>query len=464
MTETATALKLFDELAKVVGADHVLTQDKIALRSPGWCEHSQRAHLLVRPSTTEELADVARIASAHGTAMVAQGGLTGLTEATTTEADNLIVSFERFNKIHRIDPVQGVLVAGTGVTVAQAHAAAAEYDLTLGVDIPSRDSCTLGGIVSTNAGGIRVIRYGMTRENVLGLTAVLADGTVVDAANTLMKNNAGYDLKHLFIGSEGTLGLVTEVVFRLFPKPAREHTALVAATSVEDLLTVLTRCRQQLGASLLSFEGLWEDFYIGKTQAAGIRAPIDKAYPVYGIVECGVWRAGDNVNPLEETLSGIMEDGLIADAVLASSEAERREIWDIRENGEPLSQYGRHLQSFDVSFELSDIDAFVRRLHTAMAERWPKKPVFVFGHLGDGNLHIVLANNDEEHAERREFESVIYKVTSEFSNSSVSAEHGIGLEKKDYLTYSRSTAQLDVMQRLREALVPSATLNPGKIF
>ncbi len=458
------ANNLFDKLAAIVGADHVLGEEKIALRSPGWCENSQRAHLLVRPSTTEELAQVARIAHANRIVMVPQGGLTGLVDATATEADNLIVSFERFDKIIRVDPVQGVLVAGTGVTLAAAHAAAAEHGLMLGVDIPSRDSCTLGGIVSTNAGGIRVIRYGMTRENVLGLTAVLADGTVVDAANTLMKNNAGYDLKHLFIGSEGTLGLVTEVVFKLFPKPVREHTALVAADSVDDLLTVLTRCRQQLGASLLSFEGLWEDYYVKKTQAAGIRAPIDKAYPVYAIIECGVWRAGDNVNPLEETLSTVLEEGLIVDAVLSSSEAERREIWDIRENGEPLRKYGRHIQSFDVSFELPDIAPFVKRLREAMAEQWPDKLVFVFGHLGDGNLHITLSNNDEEHARRHDFESVVYQVTAEFNNSSVSAEHGIGLEKKAFLPSSRSADQLDVMQRVRSALVPDATLNPGKIF
>ena len=451
-------------LAAIVGDKHVLGEDKIQLRDHGWCEHSQRAKLLVRPASKEELSEVAKLATEMGVKLVAQGGLTGLVDATTTEPDNVIVSTERLNKIIRVDPLQNVLIAEAGVTLAKAHAAAAEHGLTLGVDIPSRDSCTLGGIVSTNAGGIRVIRYGMTRENVLGLNAVMSDGTIVEADNTLMKNNAGYDLKHLFIGSEGTLGMVTSVVFKLFTKPVREHTALVAAKSSDDLLQLLSRCRRDVGSALLSFEGLWEDFYMGKTQAAGIRAPIEEAYPVYGIIEGGVWRSGENANPLEEVLSIALEDGLIADAVMASSESERREIWDIRENGEPLSMYGKNLQSFDVGFELNDIATFVTRLKERMAQSWPDKPVFVFGHIGDGNLHIVLANNDEEHARRTEFSEVLYDVTSEFANSTVSAEHGIGLEKKQYLSHSRSPEQVQVMPRLKAAMDPASMLNAGKIF
>jgi len=451
-------------LAAIVGDSHVLDQEKLQLRNPGQCEESQNAALLVRPADATELSEVIKIAAASNVQVVPQGGLTGLVQATSTEADNLIISFERMNEITRLDPLQGVLVAGTGVTLADAHAAASEVGMTLGVDIPSRGSCTLGGIISTNAGGIRVIRYGMTRENVLGLTAVLPDGTIIDAANTLMKNNAGYDLKHLFIGSEGTLGMVTSAVFKLYPLPVREHTALVATDSFDSLLELLKRCRQEIGSSLLSFEGLWKDFYWGKTKAAGIRAPIDDPYPLYAIVEAGVWRSGDNVNPLEETLSAALEDGLIADAVLASSEAERREIWDVREDGEPLSKYGKHIQSFDVGFELSDIDAFVTELLKEMSTHWPDKPVFVFGHVGDGNLHVCLANNDEEHQRRHEFEDVLYQVTARFPNSTVSAEHGIGLEKKDYLQHSRSAEQLALMARVRGALDPASMFNPGKIF
>ena len=457
-------IELVKPLAAIVGESHVLDQSKLQLRNPGQCEQSQTAALLVRPANAEELSEVIKIAAANNVQTVPQGGLTGLVQATSTEADNLIISFERMNKITRVDPLQGVLVAGTGVTLADAHAAAAEVGMTLGVDIPSRGSCTLGGIISTNAGGIRVIRYGMTRENVLGLTAVLADGTIIDAGNTLMKNNAGYDLKHLFIGSEGTLGMVTSAVFKLFPLPVREHTALIATDSVESLLELLKRCRQEVGSSLLSFEGLWKDFYWGKTKAAGIRAPIEDPYPIYGIVEAGVWRSGDNVNPLEQTLSAALEDGLIADAVLASSESERREIWDIREDGEPLSKYGKHIQSFDVGFELGDIDSFVTNLYSEMSKKWPDKPVFVFGHVGDGNLHVCLANNDEEHERRHEFEDVLYQVTARFANSTVSAEHGIGLEKKPYLQHSRSTEQLALMAKVRGALDPESMFNPGKIF
>jgi len=282
-TELAKFAELAKSLATIVGETHVLDQSKLQLRNPGQCEHSQLAALLVRPADARQLSEVVKLAAESKVQTVPQGGLTGLVQATSTEENNLIISFERMNAIERVDPLQGVLVAGTGVTLADAHAAAAEVGMTLGVDIPSRGSCTLGGIISTNAGGIRVIRYGMTRENVLGLTAVLPDGTIIDAANTLMKNNAGYDLKHLFIGSEGTLGMVTSAVFKLYPLPIREHTALVATDSFESLLELLKRCRQEVGSALLSFEGLWKDFYWGKTKAAGIRAPIEDPYPLYAI-------------------------------------------------------------------------------------------------------------------------------------------------------------------------------------
>lgn len=456
---------LKSKLVAIVGAEHVLDAEQLQARNPGYCLQSLDCGVLVRPADTAELAEVVKFANASGFALIPQGGLTGLVDGTTSKPGDVIVSFERFSKILRIDPDQGVLVAEAGVTLAVANAAANEIGMTLGVDIPSRDSCTLGGIVSTNAGGVRVIRYGQTRENVLGLVAVLADGTIIDASNTLMKNNAGYDLKHLFIGSEGTLGMVTTVVLRLFPKPVREHTALVGAQTFEDIQTLLGRCRVDLGASLLSFEVMWGDYYKATTSFDGYGPiPITEQYPVYAIVEAGVWRASDNTNPLEDTLSSALEDGVIVDAMLSQSENDRQQIWRCREDSDILRQGGRILQGFDVGFELKDIGPFVTALREEVAGQWADKVVYVFGHMGDGNLHIVFSNTPEEQESLyKEYEKTVYDVTARFHNSTVSAEHGIGLQKQAYLGNSRDKDQLALMKKLQKDLDPKDVFNPGKI-
>lgn len=450
-------------LVAIVGDKHVLIGADVTDRNTGYCSASMDAALLVRPATTEEVGKIAKLAHDNERALVAHGGMTGLVQGTASQQKNIIVSFERMNQVVRVDPAQNILIAQAGVKLQDAHAAAAEFGLTLGVDIPSRGSCTVGGIVSTNAGGVRVIRYGMTRENILGLDAVLCDGTVIQASNTLMKNNAGYDLKQLFIGSEGTLGLVTQAVFKLFPKPVDESTALVAADSVESIIKLLTRARKELGAKLLSFEVMWRDYYWDVTgnSPSGNR-PIAEDYPVYAILEAGEWTS-EREDQLEAMLGGALEDGLIQDAVLASSLAERDAIWLIREDTDPIRHMSDQMLSFDVGFELKDIDNFVKGLIAAMGAKWPDKPVYVFGHMGDGNLHIILGLSDVEYAQRKQFDDVLYSEVGRYSNSTVSAEHGIGLEKRDYLHYSRSDQQRQLMQQLMAALDPQATLNPGKI-
>ncbi|MBX2881807.1 MAG: FAD-binding oxidoreductase, partial [Granulosicoccus sp.] len=432
---------LVKELCAIVGDKHVLTDSDVTERNTGYCAASMDAGLLVRPATTEEVGKIAALAHRNGRAVVAHGGMTGLVQGTASQAQNVIVSFERMNKVLRVDPAQNILIAQAGVRLQDAHAAAAEHGLTLGVDIPSRGSCTVGGIVSTNAGGVRVIRYGMTRENVLGLDAVLCDGTLIQASNTLMKNNAGYDLKQLFIGSEGTLGLVTQAVFKLFPKPVSESTALVAADSVENIIRLLTLVRKELGAKLLSFEVMWRDYYwdVTANSPSGSR-PIADDYPVYAIVEAGEWTTARE-ELLERVLGTALENGLIKDAVMASSLAERDRIWLIREDTDPVQHLSDRILSFDVGFELRDIDNFVKGLMAAMAKTWPDKPIYVFGHMGDGNLHVIIGLSHEEYANRSQFDDVLYAEVGRYPNSTVSAEHGIGLEKRDYLHYSRSLEQ-----------------------
>lgn len=456
-------VEFIERLCAIVGDRHVLTDADVTDRITGYCRSSMDAGLLVRPETTEQVSEIAALAHSQRRAVVAHGGMTGLVQGTASQQQNVIVSFERMNRVVRIDPAQNILIAQSGVKLVDAHAAAAEYGLTLGVDIPSRGSCTVGGIVSTNAGGVRVIRYGMTRENCLGLDAVLCDGTVIKASNTLMKNNAGYDLKQLFIGSEGTLGLVTQAVFKLFPKPLDESTALVAANSVDDVVQLLTRVRSHLGAKLLSFEVMWRDYYrdVTANSPSGNR-PIAEDYPVYAIIEAGEWTS-QREELLQSVLEDALETGLIQDAVLASSLAERDAIWAIREDTDPVQHLSDRILSYDVGFELKDIDDFVNGLVRAMGEKWPEKPVYVFGHMGDGNLHVILGLSDDEYINRKQFDDVLYAEVGRYTNSTVSAEHGIGLEKRDYLHYSRDQEQRQLMQQLMVALDPQSILNPGKI-
>jgi len=256
---------------------------------------------------------------------------------------------------------------------------------------------------------------------------------------------------------------VTQAVFKLFPKPVDESTALVAASSVSDLVKLLTRVRREMGSKLLSFEGMWHDYYWGVTEHATTgNRPIAEEYPIYAIIEAGEW-TDSRETQLEQVLSAALEDGLIQDAVLASSLAERRAIWLIREDTDPVSQLTDRMLSFDVGFELRDIEPFVEGLSQAMSQRWPDKPLYVFGHMGDGNLHIILGLSNEEYANQKQFTDVIYGEVGRYANSTISAEHGIGLEKRAYLHYSRSEEQRLLMQRLMLALDPTSMLNPGKI-
>ena len=453
---------LVEQLTDIVGQSNVLTGTDVTSRNPGYCLASMDAGLLVRPATTDEVSAIAVCAQANNRVLVPHGGMTGLVQGTTSEEENIIISFERMNKVLRVDPVQNVLVAQAGVKLQDAHDAAAEYGLMLGVDIPSRGSCTVGGIISTNAGGVRVIRYGMTRENVLGLDAVLPDGSILNASNTLMKNNAGFDLKQLFIGSEGTLGLVTQAVFKLFPKPVSESTALVGADSVASIIKLLAKARKDLGSNLLSFEVMWEDYYRDSTAAPGARRPLEDRYPLYAILEAGQWAGGAN-DQLQSFLEEALEEGSIEDAVIAASLTERNDIWKSREDSEAIIQRYDRICSYDIGFEASDIEPFVTSLKRAMAAKWPDKSVYVFGHLGDGNLHVILGHTHEEYAQRKQYDDVLYGEVARFNNSTVSAEHGIGLEKRDYLHYSRSENQRNLMQKLMQAVDPAGTLNPGKI-
>lgn len=444
-----------DAFAAIVGPANVLGRARLALRDPGWCAGSQGAGLLVRPDTTEELAAVLRLADARGMSVVAQGGLTGLTEATESGPGQLIVSFERMNRILDIDPAQGAALVEPGVTLAALDAALAPLGLMLGVDIPARDSCTIGGMIATNAGGIRVLRYGMMRAQVLGLEAVLADGTVLDRASPLLKNNAGYDLKQLFIGSEGTLGLVTKAALRLWPRPGGMATALLGCTPAA-LGTVLARVRAGLGESLAAFEAMWPGYYRTVAGLLGLgRLPLAEGAGLYLIVEASGSDDATARATLEETLVPLLEEGLVADAVLAQSGAERAGIWRIREESGVIDANSAQALSYDVGLRLADLDPYVRALEARAAP-------LVFGHVADGNLHVMFRLAEGE--PRAPYDALVYDTLRGFPGSTVSAEHGIGLEKQAAFLAARPGGEIATMRLVKTALDPRGRLNPGKVL
>jgi len=454
-----------EQLRDLLDAGGFLPAEEVATRSAGiWRSDHLEAGALVRPRTTEEVAGVLRWCHEHGVAVVPQGGLTGLVHGADAGAEEVVLSLERMRAIEAIDPRQRTATVQAGVTLQALEEAVDEQGLLFPLDLGARGSATLGGNAATNAGGNRVIRYGMMRDMVLGLEAVLADGTVVSSMNHLIKNNTGYDLKQLFIGSEGTLGIITRLVLRLREKPATRSMALVAVDEFDKVVALLKHMDRGLGGSLSAFEALWQGFYrlVTSPPAKG-RPPVAQDYPYYVLLESqGAARALDEAR-FQEALEGAFEAGLIADAAVAGSEADCQAFWALRDDVEQTMRGGLPV-IFDISLPVSAMEAYTRDLPAALEAAIGEHRLFIFGHLGDGNLHVIVqvAPADYERL-RPKVEAVVYEPL-EAIGGSVSAEHGIGLEKKPWLGLSRAPAELALMRTLKGALDPRGILNPGKIL
>lgn len=418
---------------------------------------------LVRPRGTAEVATALRLCHEGAVPVVPQGGLTGISGGAHPVEGAVALSLERMNRVIGVDAQMATLTAEAGCVLQVAQDAAAGAGLMLAIDLGARGSCTLGGVIATNAGGNQVLRYGMTREHVLGLEVVLADGTVVPAMNTMVKNNAGLDVKQLFIGSEGLLGVVTQAVFRLQPRPTHGATAFCGCHDTATVLDLLARTRAALGPALVSFEVMWPSFY--DLMRAGIDAPHPLSGPhgAYVIVEAGGFdeKVRDR---LETCLSAAMEAGAVADAVLAGSVREERALWAVRE---AVAEYARilgPLTAFDVGVPLSRMAEAVELLERGIAARWPGARALSYGHMGDSNLHLVVNVPQAGAAQpAAAIKAFVYGVIRDLGGT-VSAEHGIGAIKRDYLGYSRTPEELAVMRRVKAALDPRSILNPGKGF
>jgi FAD/FMN-containing dehydrogenase len=443
----------------------MLLGDDVLQRSDSWPPMGGcQAMAIVRPANTEEVSKVLKICQAQGQSVVTHGGVTGLVGGTKAGPDELVLSLERINDIEPVDTIDRTVTVGAGVQLQKVHDAAEQHDLLFPLDLGARGSATIGGNISTNAGGNSVIRYGMIRDQLLGVEAVLADGTVISSMKGVIKNNTGYDLKQLFIGSEGTLGIVTRAILRLRPLPRSRNTALLAIDSFEKMWKFLQTMDSALGGTLSAFEVMWNDFYqliVGDGENHG--TPLDSSHKFYVLVEStGGDQESDQVR-FERALEEAFEKELVADAVIAQSKQQREDLWAIRDDVENLVKRLFPPIGFDISLSIPRMDAYVEDVRRQLLERWPHSRMVVMGHLGDGNIHLVMTVGSMEADDIHAVEKIVYQALEQ-RHGVISAEHGIGLEKRDYLGHSRSVQEIALMRTLKHALDPSGILNPGKII
>lgn len=449
---------LRQRLLSRVGAPGLLEGEDVRARScDPLCDVPTLAPFIVRPANTQQLSEVMALCESLGQRVVMHGGRTGVSGGAYASAKDVVVSLERMSRIEDICATSMTAVVQAGVTIEALQNAAQEHGLLYPVDLGSKGTATIGGTISTNAGGNRVVRWGMTRQNVLGLEAVLADGTVLSCMNRLVKNNTGYDLKHLFIGAEGTLGVVSRAVVKLVPLPTTQSVAFVAVASFDKLMALLGRARRL--HTLSAFEVMWADFYGLMAHSGSSRQPLPTGQPYYVLIEgLGYDEQADEV-AFASFLEGLLEDDLIVDAVLATSERQRQELWRVREGSEIVVREMSPFITFDVSVELPRIEAYLAQVRTALHERFKDVRQVTFGHLGDNNIHIGVTVGAQTLEHKHEIEQRVYGPLPAFGGA-LTAEHGIGRFKREFLATQKSPAERALMERLRHALDPSHRLNP----
>jgi FAD/FMN-containing dehydrogenase len=464
-TASGGAMDLVAQMRELLGEGAVLGPGEAAERAAGvWRADSITAAALVRPRSTSEVSAVLRFCHEHGIEVVTHGGLTGLVHGADAAANQLVLSLERMRAIEDIDAVQRTATVEAGVTLQALQEAVEERGLAFPLDFGARGRATLGGNAATNAGGNRVIRYGMMRDMVLGLEVVLPDGQVVCAMNHLIKNNTGYDLKQLFIGSEGTLGVITRLVLRLRENPLTRNMALVAVDEFAAVASLLKHMDRGLGGTLSAFEVLWQDFYrLVSTPPAPGRAPLEQTHAFYVLMEAQGAAPEADPGRFQAVLETAFDEGLIADAAISQSESDCGDFWALRDDVEQTFRYGVPVV-FDVSLPIAAMDDYTAAIRAALSDALPGSHCWIFGHLGDGNLHVIVQTAaGDAPAHRGRIEEIVYRPLAQIGGS-VSAEHGIGLEKKPYLSISRSVPELALMRTIKRALDPRGILNPGKIF
>lgn len=427
------------------------------------------ARFVARPSTVDECAFVVRTCAEAEIPMVPLGGNTGLVGGGITD-DGIIVSTERLNKIHAIDPVNGTMTVGAGCILADIQKAADDADKLFPLSLAAEGSCRIGGNLSTNAGGTNVLRYGNARDQVLGLEVVLPSGEVWNGLKGLRKDNTGYELKHLFMGAEGTLGIITAAVLKLYPKPRQKQTALIALSGVDAVISLFARASNAVGDALTAFE------YMNRPSLAvtcqytdGVRDPFEAEHAAYVLMELTSPRSGTDLrDAIESFLEAAFEAGEVEDAVIAESGQQMNELWHIRETiPEAQGHEGGSIKN-DISIPVSLMPDFLKRADTMVSEIVPGIRPMTFGHIGDGNLHYNLTQ--PAGMDKSAFLAQWHHVTDPLNDlvhemdGSFSAEHGVGKLKREELVRYSSPVEIELMRKLKAAIDPAGLMNPGKVL
>jgi FAD/FMN-containing dehydrogenase len=439
--------------------------DKIAPHLVEWRgRYHGQASFLAMPETTAEVADLVRICAETGTAITPQGGNTGLVGGQIPDGE-ILLSLKRLNRIRAVEPTDDSITVEAGVILANVQDAAAKAGRLFPLSLGSQGSATIGGLVSTNAGGVHVVRYGMMRDLVLGLEVVLADGTILDGLSSLRKNNTGYDLKQLFIGAEGTLGVVTAATLKLFPKPAAHVTAAVGLMAPDQALALLHRAKGATGA-LIAFELMNRlSVDLAVKHIDGVRDPFRIAPAFVALLEFeGADMNGGLESAVEEMLGKAMEEDLIVDAVVAHNEAQRGAFWKLRETIPAAHKLEGAQANHDIAVPVSQSPEFLAKAGAAADAVLPGVRIVAFGHLGDGNIHYTLiqpAGADpslfEERAER--LTDTVQRIAVDLGGS-ISAEHGVGVSRRDELVRYKAPEALALMKTVKAALDPKRIMNP----
>ena len=421
---------------------------------------------ILRPASTAELSAMMKACHTAGQAVIPLGGGSGLVGATRAySGEECYVSLERMRRIESVDQVSRVAVVQAGVPLELVHHAAEAAGLVFPVDLGARGSAQIGGLISTNAGGERVFRFGMMREQVLGLEVVLADGTILDLMDSVIKNNTGYDLRQMFIGSEGTLGIVTRAVLRLRPALPVCQTAFVSVENFDQVVSLLRRVESGLGGGLSAFEVMWPEFYyaILDQNLGKHREPVPRDGGVFVLLEAELGERADD-KLLFEILSELFEQGEVGEAAVAQSTAEREALWAIRNDIEALMGNLHPSVSFDVSLPIQDMEPYIDDVRAKIESNWPQARVIVFGHIADNNLHIsVTVGEDSKTVHWTAIADIVHGPVIA-RRGAISAEHGVGLDKRRYLQQSKTPEVLAVMRSLKQALDAKGILNPGKVL
>ena len=467
-TIDASLLKRF---AAIVGDKYAITDPQ--MQAPYVVEMRDLFHghtpLVLRPASVSEVAAIVKLANDTGTAIVPQGGNTGLVGGQTPLNNEIVLSLNRLDRVREVDATSNTITCEAGVTLQRAREAAAAVDRLYPQLLPSEGTCTIGGNLSTNAGGTATLAYGIARSHVLGIEVVLADGRILRDLNKLKKDNTGYDLKNLFIGAEGTLGVITAAVLRLVLRPRSVETAFVGVPSPEAALALLTIAAEGAGSGVTSYELMSrEGVEIVLRYTAGCRDPLDAPHPWYGLIELSAQSPSGLREVLETILERGIDKGLVGDAAIAESLEQTKAFWRIRENfGEAQRQAGGSIKH-DISVPIAAVPAFLEDAAAAVERAVPGARPLPFGHLGDGNIHYNV--NQPPGADKAEYlthwdamNAAVYEVVKRYGGS-ISAEHGIGIIKRHQLPAVKDPVALELMRSLKGLLDPKGILNPGKVL